>query len=31
MAVSFINNELQEECDGNMFAENYDKYHCKNC
>ncbi len=31
MAVSFIENKLQEECDGNMFAENYNKYHCTNC
>jgi hypothetical protein len=31
MAVSIINNELQEECDGNMFAENYIKNHCANC
>ncbi len=31
MAVSFIETELQEECDGNMFAENCNKYHCVNC
>jgi len=31
MAISIINNELQEECDENIFAENYNKYHCANC
>jgi hypothetical protein len=30
MAVSLIISKLQEECDGNMFAENYNKYHCTN-
>jgi len=29
MAISFLQYELQEECDGNMFAENYNKYHCQ--
>jgi len=31
MAVSLIKSELEEECDGNMFSENYNKYHCTNC
>jgi hypothetical protein len=31
MAVSFIESELEEVCDGNMLAENYNKYHCANC
>ncbi len=31
MAISIINSELEDECDGNMFAENYNKYHCANC
>jgi hypothetical protein len=31
MAISLLNDELEEECDGNIFAEGYDKYHCKNC
>jgi hypothetical protein len=31
ISVSIITNKLQEECDGNMFAENYNKYHCANC
>ncbi len=31
MAISIINDELQEECDGNIFAEGYNKYHCANC
>ncbi len=31
MAISILNNDLEEECDGNIFAEGYDKYHCKNC
>jgi hypothetical protein len=31
MAFSLLNDELEEECDGNIFAEGYDKYHCKNC
>jgi hypothetical protein len=31
MAISLLNDELEENCDGNIFAEGYDKYHCKNC
>jgi hypothetical protein len=31
MAISLLNDELEEECDGNIFAEGYDKYHYKNC
>jgi hypothetical protein len=31
MAISIITSEFHGECDGNMFADNYDKYHCKNC
>ncbi len=31
MAVSLIKSKLEEECDGNMFSENYNKYHCTNC
>jgi hypothetical protein len=31
MAISLLNDELEEECDGLIFAEGYDKYHCKNC
>jgi hypothetical protein len=31
IAFSFIESELHEECDGNMFFENYNKYHCANC
>ncbi len=31
MAISIINSKLEEECDGNMFADNYNKYHCANC
>ncbi len=31
MAISLLNEELQKECDGNIFAEGYNKYHCKNC
>jgi hypothetical protein len=31
MAISLLNDELKEECNGNIFAEGYDKYHCKNC
>jgi len=31
MAVSFIESKLHDECDGNMFSENYNKYHCANC
>jgi hypothetical protein len=31
MAVSIITKELNNECDGNIFSENYDKYHCENC
>jgi hypothetical protein len=29
MAISIINNKLNKECDGNMYAENYNKYHGK--
>jgi hypothetical protein len=29
--VSLINNKLETKCDCNMFAENYNKYHCSNC
>jgi hypothetical protein len=31
MAISILNNDLEQDCDGNIFAEGYDKYHCKNC
>ncbi len=31
MAISLLHNELETECDGNIFADGYDKYHCKNC
>jgi hypothetical protein len=31
MAISIINSKFDDECDGNMFADNYDKYHCKTC
>jgi len=31
MAVSLIQNEIETECDCNLFTENYNKYHCKNC
>jgi hypothetical protein len=31
MAISLLNDELENECDGNIFADGYDKYHCKNC
>jgi hypothetical protein len=31
MAISILQDELEEQCDGNIFAEGYDKYHCKNC
>ncbi len=31
MAISILNNNLEQNCDGNMFAEGYDKYHCQNC
>jgi hypothetical protein len=31
MAISLLNDELEDEFDGNIFAEGFDKYHCKNC
>ena len=31
MAISILKDELEEECDGNIFAENHNKYHCVNC
>jgi hypothetical protein len=31
MAISILENDLEEECDGNIFDENYNKYHCANC
>jgi hypothetical protein len=31
MAISILNNDLEQNCDGNIFAEGYDKYHCQNC
>jgi len=31
MAILLLNDELEEECNGNIFAEGYNKYHCKNC
>ncbi len=31
MAISLLHDELATECDGNIFADGYDKYHCKNC
>jgi len=31
MAISLLSNIEAEECDGNIFQTNFDKYHCKNC
>jgi len=31
MAISILNDKVEPDCDGNIFAKNYDKYHCKNC
>jgi len=31
MAISLLSNIEAEECYGNIFKENFDKYHCKNC
>jgi hypothetical protein len=31
MAISILKIDFEEECAGNIFAEGYDKYHCKNC
>jgi hypothetical protein len=31
MAISMPNNNLDHNCDGNIFSEHYDKYHCQNC
>jgi len=31
MAISLLHDELETQCDGIIFAEGYDKYHCKNC
>ena len=31
MAISLLSNIEAEECYGNIFGENFDKYHCKNC
>ncbi len=30
MAISLLNDELEEQCDVNIFAEGFNKYHCKN-
>jgi hypothetical protein len=31
MAISLLSNIEAEECNGNIFDANFDKYHCKNC
>ncbi len=31
MAISLLSNIQTEECYGNIFDANFDKYHCKNC
>ncbi len=31
VAVTFIENEICELCYGNIFREDFDKNHCKNC
>jgi hypothetical protein len=31
LAISLLSNLDNEECDGNIFSETFDKYHCKNC
>jgi hypothetical protein len=31
MAISILYNDFDQDCDGNIFAEGYDKYHCKHC
>jgi len=31
MAISILHEELEAECDGNIFTENYTKYHCDKC
>jgi hypothetical protein len=31
MAISLLSNLDEEECPGNIFSKNFDKYHCSNC
>jgi hypothetical protein len=31
MAISILKEEMADKCDGNIFSEYYDKYHCKKC
>jgi hypothetical protein len=31
IAISILNNDLDTNCDGNIFSESYNKYHCQNC
>jgi hypothetical protein len=31
MAISLLKDEFEDQCDGNIFAEGFSKYHCKNC
>jgi hypothetical protein len=31
MAISLLHDELETECEGNIFSDGYNKYHCKNC
>ncbi len=31
MAISLLTDDFEDQCDGNMFAEGFNKYHCKNC
>jgi len=31
MAISLLTDEFEDQCDGNIFAEGFNKYHCKNC
>ena len=31
MGIAMLQDVEQTECDENIFSENYNKYHCKNC
>ncbi len=31
LAIAILQEEKYQDCDGNPFPDNFDKYHCKNC
>ncbi len=31
LAIAILQEDIEKDCDGNPFADNFDKTHCSNC